>query len=81
MSSEGKQKAQEQTGMIDIREDIREYRASDKHRVGQKIYHPIFEDVGEIIKREKSPSGNMKKIIVRFEHVGEKILLTEYPPC
>jgi hypothetical protein len=65
---------------VHIPEEVREYRASDKHRVGQKIYHPVFEDVGEIVKREKSPSGNMKKITVKFERVGKKILLTEYPP-
>jgi len=63
-----------------VKEDIQEYRTSDKHRVGQKIFHPVFKDVGVILKRETNPSGNLKKIIVKFERLGKKKLLTEYPP-
>lgn len=73
-------KKKREPGKTNIREDIREYRASDKHRVGQKIYHPVFKDVGVIVKRDISPSGNVKKIIVEFEKAGEKTLLTEHPP-
>ena len=65
---------------VRIKEDVREYRASDTHRVGQVIYHPVFEDTGKVKKKMKTPTGQMKKIVVQFQRIGEKELLTEYTP-
>jgi hypothetical protein len=59
------------------RGNIKKYSLSDKYRVGQKIYHPVFKDIGKVIRRRKSRTGNLKKIIVKFERVGEKTLIED----
>ena len=53
---------------------IEKYEPEKSYRVGQLIYHTIFEDVGKIIKRSDTDAGN-KKMVVSFERVGEKVLI------
>jgi len=56
-------------------EDIKNYSLSDKYKVGEMIYHPVFDDTGEVIRKMKSYSGKYKKIIVKFKKVGQKTLI------
>jgi len=51
----------------------REYVSSDIFQEGERIYHKIWDDVGEIIEAGVTEDG-IKKIRVQFEKVGLKTL-------
>lgn len=50
-----------------------EYDPRGTYNVGQKIRHPVFQDVGQVIAVERS--GSAGKIVVDFETVGQKTLV------
>lgn len=52
----------------------RVYQSDDYYRVGQHVYHPVFQDSGKIVRKMPAPN-NLNFIIVRFERVGEKKLI------
>lgn len=54
--------------------EIRDYTPQQTYWRGQKIRHKKFNDVGEVIKKEKT-EGNHQVIIVKFARVGEKKLV------
>jgi len=42
--------------------------------IGEHIYHPDLDDVGRVVRKDKTSNG-IHSIIVSFEHVGERRLL------
>lgn len=56
------------------RENKKIYKPSGMYKIGQRIYHPVFNDTGKVIKKKKS-IGDYGKIVVRFDHIGEKLLV------
>lgn len=50
-----------------------EYSPSDIYKIGQRIHHTAFDDIGKIIS-ENTLNGH-GKIVVAFEKSGKKILL------
>lgn len=57
------------------RGDLKNYSLSDKYKVGEMIYHPVFDDTGKVIRKTRSYSGKYTKIIVQFMKVGKKKLI------
>ncbi|MDW7679576.1 MAG: hypothetical protein SCK70_03370 [bacterium] len=55
-------------------ESVPDYDARKTFLKGQKLYHPGFKDCGTI-KKVSQGSGDFQKILVKFEHVGEKLLV------
>lgn len=53
---------------------LKEYRPTGTYKIGQKIYHPVFEDVGRVVKK-KEATGEYRKIVVDFKHRGQKTLI------
>lgn len=58
---------------------ILNYSPQDTYFVGQKIRHPVFDEVGQVMKKKKS-TGRHQIILVKFENVGEKELVEGYGP-
>ena len=54
--------------------EIRDYSPQQTYWRGQKIRHKKFNDVGEVIKKEKT-GDQLQVIIVKFAKVGEKRLV------
>jgi hypothetical protein len=50
-----------------------EYSPSGVYQVGQRIHHPVLDDIGKIIS-ENTVNGH-GKIVVAFEKFGKKILV------
>lgn len=59
------------------KEEIMTYAPEKDFPVGQKIYHAIFDDIGEVVEKAKF-DGTMGKILVKFGEVGEKLLVENY---
>lgn len=51
-----------------------EYSADKVFSVGQEIYHPDLDDVGRVVRKDKT-SGGIHSIVVSFERTGERKLL------
>ncbi len=52
----------------------KEYKKTGTYKVGERIYHPVFQDSGKIIK--KLPGTNQQELIVaKFDKSGTKKLL------
>ena len=47
--------------VIDNKKDVQEYKISEKYKVGQMIYHPIFKDNGIIIKKKEDEIGKIEE--------------------
>ncbi len=56
------------------REKCTVYRNDATYTIGQAIYHSEWDDVGRVIKKEKTSSG-IQTIVVAFEKLGEKRLI------
>ncbi|NIR47216.1 hypothetical protein GWO43_01855 [candidate division KSB1 bacterium] len=54
--------------------EVAEYTPDKTYWIGQKIHHPDFDEVGEIVKKEET-SGKNQMIIVEFENQGTKKLV------
>lgn len=52
------------------------YNSQETYRVGQHIYHSLFDDTGKIVKKMPAP-GNRHLIVVQFKNVGEKKLISQ----
>ncbi|MBP8976505.1 MAG: hypothetical protein KBG83_07300 [Bacteroidetes bacterium] len=53
--------------------------SNDKtYSIGEGIYHTEWDDVGRVIRKEKTSSG-MQTIVVAFEKSGEKRLIENMP--
>ena len=50
------------------------YSPSKIYSLGQILYHPIFDDVGKVVKKSKTTSGTAI-ILVKFERLGKKELV------
>ncbi len=59
------------------RKEVIEYDPALTYNVGQKIHHPVFQDVGRVIAVQRN--GRSNKIIVDFENVGQKVLVEGRP--
>ncbi len=53
---------------------VREYHPNETFAMGQQVYHPIWDDTGEVIRKEVS-SGGQHMIVVAFARLGEKKLV------
>lgn len=51
-----------------------EYSAEKVYTVGQEIYHPGLDDMGRVIRKDKT-SGGSHSIVVAFMNAGERKLL------
>lgn len=54
--------------------EISDYSPGKTYWRGQKIRHKKFDDIGEVIKKEKT-EGNHHVIVVEFARVGKKRLI------
>jgi hypothetical protein len=59
--------------------EIVPYSPDKTFEVGQTIYHEAFHDYGLIVEK-RDAQGAKSKIVVAFQHVGEKILIENYRP-
>ncbi|MDZ7372460.1 MAG: hypothetical protein ONB23_00695 [candidate division KSB1 bacterium] len=53
--------------------EIVEYDPAATYSVGQRIHHPVFQDVGRVIAVDRR--GRCGRIVVEFENVGQKVLV------
>lgn len=54
--------------------EIRDYSPGKTYWRGQRIRHKKFNDIGEVIKKEKT-EGNHQVIVVKFDRIGQKRLV------
>jgi len=57
--------------------DARQYDLSESYVKGEKIYHAVWEDLGEVEETGVTEDG-CKKMLVRFEKNGKKKLIMEF---
>lgn len=69
MQGRAKPKTVEEESYID-------YDPVKSFRVGQVVYHKVWDDKGEVLKKEISPSGR-HVITVDFNRLGQKTLIEE----
>lgn len=71
--------APEATRKPDIRHrpDVSVYSMSDSYKVNQKVYHDFWKDEGVVKKVFKTAGGN-RAILVDFDKLGERKLISEY---
>ncbi len=53
------------------------YKPTLSYRVGDKIFHSVFEKQGEVIEKTKTKGGHLA-ILVRFEDGSEKLLVEKW---
>jgi len=63
---------------VDAEEDYIDYEPHKSFQIGQRVYHPIWDDKGEVLKKEVTGSGR-NSIIVAFNRLGEKTLIENLP--
>ena len=51
-----------------------EYNPSESFSIGQALYHKVWDDRGEVIKKETTNSGN-HMIVVSFDRLGKRRLV------
>lgn len=56
---------------------IQEYHPSATYAIGQEVYHPIWDDTGQVIRKEVT-SGGQHMIVVAFARLGQKKLVESY---
>lgn len=54
------------------------YSNEKTYSLGEAIYHSEWDDVGKVIRKEKTSSG-IQTIVVAFERIGEKRLIENMP--
>ncbi|MFQ5863904.1 MAG: hypothetical protein ACE5IW_01590 [bacterium] len=54
--------------------DYVDYDPAKNFYIGQYIYHKVWDDKGEVLKKETTSSGR-HAIIVAFDRLGERILI------
>ena len=57
-----------------VTDQVKEYDPAKTYEAGQLLYHPAFDDQG-VVTELKSGSGDFDKIVVKFDHIGEKMLI------
>lgn len=63
------------TGKANGHEEICEdYEPTKIFHVGQLLYHKVWDDKGEVMKKETTNSGQ-QAIIVAFDRLGERVLV------
>lgn len=62
------------TRTVSLEEDLRSYSPRKMFFIGEMIYHPGFDDLGRVIDKEISGSGN-RAIVVSFAKSGKKRLI------
>ncbi len=60
--------------------EIVPYSPDKTFQVGQTIYHEAFHDYGLIVEK-RDAQGTRSKIVVAFQHVGQKVLIENYQPA
>jgi hypothetical protein len=64
------------------RETCTTYAKEKIYKVGEHIYHSDWDDVGKVVRKDKTSNG-IQSIVVAFEKLGERKLLenmqTEFP--
>lgn len=53
---------------------VKEYHPSETFAIGQTLYHPKWDDTGQVIRKEVT-SGGQQMIVVAFARLGEKKLI------
>jgi len=56
---------------------VRHYRAGERFGKGEWIYHPEWDDTGQVVETERSGGGN-EIIVVAFEKIGTKRLVSNF---
>ncbi len=56
---------------------VRHYRAGEAFDCGEWIYHPEWNDTGQVTEKKRS-SGGHDVIVVSFEKLGEKKLVSNF---
>ncbi|MDZ7271526.1 MAG: hypothetical protein ONB17_07910 [candidate division KSB1 bacterium] len=56
------------------RPTLQEYHPSATFAIGQELYHPVWDDTGQVIRKEVT-SGGQHMIVVAFARLGEKKLV------
>lgn len=65
----------EETEVMFVDNNVKEYQIGNKYKKGDEIFHPVFKEQGKITGVEQLPNGT-QKIMVRFEKSGEKKLIS-----
>ena len=60
------------------RGECTEYAKEKEYSLGQAIYHAELDDVGKVIKKDKTSNG-IHSITVSFEKLGERKLIENVP--
>jgi hypothetical protein len=55
-------------------DSVVEYDPNDSFSIGQALYHKIWDDSGEVVKKETTNSGH-NMIVVSFARLGERRLV------
>jgi len=55
-----------------------DYEPHKNYQIGQLVYHRVWDDKGEVLKKEITSSGR-NSIIVAFNRMGEKTLIENLP--
>jgi hypothetical protein len=55
----------------------KQYRPEDRYKVGDVVYHPVWQEEGTVIEVGKTP-GDIDKIVVEFDRLGTKRLVANY---
>lgn len=50
------------------------YSKDKTYKIGEHIYHPELDDVGKVVRKDKTSNG-IHSIVVAFDKVGERKLL------
>ncbi|RMF61859.1 MAG: hypothetical protein D6743_12960 [Calditrichaeota bacterium] len=58
----------------DAEQEYVSYSPNDTYSVGQLLYHPVWDDRGEVVKKEVTSSGH-HSIIVAFHRLGQRTLI------
>lgn len=56
------------------REKCTMYSKDKIYKIGEHIYHPELDDIGKVVRKDKTSNG-IHSIVVAFEKVGERKLL------
>ena len=63
---------------IDGEENYIDYEPHKNFQIGQLVYHRVWDDKGEVLKKEVTSSGR-NSILVAFNRLGEKTLIENLP--
>jgi len=69
--------AGERTAENGARRIVRHYRAGERFLPGEWIYHPEWDDTGQVVEKIRS-TGGRDIIVVSFERIGTKRLVSNF---